>query len=573
MFIRPRFIRAILCVVILAALACPSIASQTTKQLAPGVTLMQDINTTAGSEQIVNLVTVDLKAVGVDVKAAIGKDVVYIDDPYKGREKISSLTERTGALVGINADFFPFTGDPLGVCIIDGELVSQPPYEHRAAFANFGGGKACFDNPIFTAQMTLANGVGRQIDGINQERETNQVDFYTSTWGSSTKSKYAGTEVVLTAEELPVRVGKPINLTVTEVHPDATNTAIPKGGVVISAGGPAASFLRENLKPGDKLTVQFDIKSQNGTDWTQVKQAVGGGPWLLKDGKEFIDLEAEKMGASFSTTRHPRTALGLTSDGKLMLVTVDGRQKISRGISLPDLSALMKRLGAVNAINLDGGGSTTFSYRGAVINSPSGGEQRPVADALLVFVSQGSSDAAPKLSITGLQAETPAGQGVQLSVATSDGQPLSQPKLDQVVWGTTNGSGFVNQSGYLTPMRLRRESIKAYCDSQIVSFDVKVVAGTPAKLDMGLVADKQDALRAQATVTVVDADGNPCAGKPVTLVVTGGKADAETGTTNDKGGFAALITWDAAATDRSVRATSGSLTGTTAPTQTPAAAN
>lgn len=580
MFRRYRFASAALCVLAMA-LSCPLFATQSTKQLAPGVSLLQDINTDHGSELVVNSVTVDLHSTGVDVKAAIGKDVVYVDDPYKGRETISSLTERTGALVGINADFFPFTGDPLGVCVIDGELISEPD-RHRATVAvlskpgfqpskglhdSSGTAGAIFDNPTFSAQMTLTSGIGRQIDGINRDRETNQAVLYTGTWGTSTKTKYAGTEVVLTSDDLPIRVGKQIGLTVTEVRPNATNTAIPEHGVVISAGGPAASFLKENLKPGDKLTVKFDVKSANGTDWTLVQQAVSGGPWLLKNGKEFIDLEAESVGASFSTARHPRTAVGLTADGKMILVTVDGRQSISRGISLPDLSALMKRLGAVNAINLDGGGSTTMSYKGIIINSPSGGEQRPVADALLVFSKAPAAAEIPKLAITGLGAEIASGQGTQLSICCGDGATaLPQDQLDSVVWGTANGGGFINQKGYLIPAKLRKESIKAYCGSQLVTFDVRVVSGPPAKLDVTAIPDKTNPLLANATVTLTDENSNPCSGKPVTLVVTGGKADVESGITTDKGTFTAIITWDAAATERNVKATSGDLSGTGSPT-------
>lgn len=557
-----RSIKTTLLIILLASITCPSIATQTTKQLAPGVSLFQDINTTTGSELIVNAVTVDPKAPGVSVKAAIGKDIIFINDSTKGRETISSLTQRRGALVGVNADFFPFTGDPLGTCIIDGELVSEPGL-HRVVVGVLKNGGIIFDNPVIDARLTLSNGFGRQIDGINRDRETNQVVVYTCTWGASTKTKFSGTEVVLTSDDLPIRVGKPMNLTVTEVRTKATNTAIPEKSIVISAGGPAAFYLKENLKPGDKITVQFNIKSANGTDWTQVDQAVGGGPWLLKDGNQFIDLATESMKSSFSTARHPRTAVGVTSDGKILIVTVDGRQSISRGISLPGLSDLMKNLGATNAINLDGGGSTTLSYRGIVVNSPSGGEQRPVADALLVFASPSATTELPNLTITGLQTEVASGQGYQLALTCGDGlQPLTQDQLNNVIWGTTNGGGFVNQQGYLTPIRLRKESIKAYYGSQLANCDVKVISGSPAKIDINFVADKQDALLAQATVKLCDVNGNPCGGKPIKLTVTGGKADVETGVTTAKGEFTAAITWDTAASARSVQATSDTLTGT-----------
>ena len=569
MFHRYRFTAAILCVFALAALACPAFATQTTKQLATGVTLYQEINTTAGAELVVNSVTVDLKAEGVSIKAAVGKDVILTEDALKGCETIAAMTGRRNAVVGINADFFPLgtdrQGDPLGVCVIDGELVSEPS-PHAAVVVVLKDGTFAFDNPTWEASLTLANGVSRQIDGINRPRETNQVIAYTSMFDSFTRSKYKGTEVVCTSDDLPVQSGKTINLTVVEVRTDSVNTPIPKGGMVLSAGGPASFFLKENLKPDDKLTVKFDIKSANATDWTQVQQAVSGKPFILKDGKEFINLEAEKVAKTFSTYRHPRTALGITADGKLMLVTVDGRQSISRGISLSDLSALMKRLGAVNAINLDGGGSTTMSYRGGVINSPSGGVQRAVADGLLVFANPVAMDELPKLTINAPADGIPAGETTQLSLTyDDDGEALPREQTDKVVWASANGMGFINQQGCSMPIRARRGSMMAFYGAQQVSLDVNVVAGEPKKIDIAIAPDKNDPLRAQAVVTLTDANSNHCVAKPVTLAVTGGKADVETGSTDDKGAFSASITWDAAAADRSVKATSDTLTSSAAP--------
>ena len=568
MFRRYRLASAALCALAILVLGCPLPAMQCTKQLVPGVSLLQDINTDKGAEQIVNCVYVDLNAPGVSAKAAIGKDYVYGSDPLQGRESISKMTERRGALIGINADFFPFTGDPLGACVIDSELVSEP--SNRVALCVMDDSTAKFDNATFDGKLTLANKVSRQIDGINRDRATNQVVLYTSTWGVSTFTKYAGTEVVLSSDQLPIRVGQDVTFTVTEVRANAKNTAVPKGGAVLSSGGPAAAFLKANLQPGDKLTVRMDIKSLGGLDWTKVRQSVGGGTWLLKNGREFIDTEAAGFGASFASARHPRTAAGVSADGKLMLVTVDGRQAISRGINLPDLSALMKRLGAVNAINLDGGGSTTLSYRGIVVNSPSGGEQRPVADGILIFSDAPANDPIPGLSITGIGREVASGQGVQLSMSSGDDtHPLAQAQLDSVVWGTTNGGGFVNQKGYLIPMHLRKEAVKAYCGSQLATCEVKIVSGVPAKVNVEAIPDKANPLVATVTTAVTDENNNPCAGKPVTLTVTGGKAEVDSGITTDKGTFTTTVTWDAAASDRSIKATSGNLSGAASPTKTP----
>ena len=468
-----------ICILIALTLS-PALSTQITKQLAPGVTLLQDINTDSASPLVVNVITLDLNNPTVKIKATLADDTVYSNDATKGREKVSSITSRRGALVGINADFFPFTGDPLGMCIIDGELISEPSKDKRAALALSKNGTAFFDIPILNAKLTLSNNICRQIDGINRSRESNQIIIYTEAFGSSTETKYKGTDIVLTSTDLPVQVGKKLNLTVTEVKPDSLNTAIPKGGVVISAGGPAAWFLKENVKPGDCMSVQFDIKGSTGQDWSQVNQSVGGGPWLVKDNADINDYAQEGFQPAFSSTSHPRTALGMTSDNKLLLATIDGRQPISGGISLPNLSALMRQYGAVNAINLDGGGSTTLSVKGLIINSPSEGVERPVANALLVFADQPALPELPNLSISGIPSEVVTGEGAQLFLTWGDeSQMLTETQLDNIIWGTTSGVGFVNQKGYFTPFKLRKGSINALSGNQSASFAVRVIEKAP----------------------------------------------------------------------------------------------
>ena len=541
--------------------SCPAFPTQVTKQLAPGVSLYQDINTDPASALIVNAVTVDLSSSSVTVKPSLARDVVYTDSPSRGRETVSSITGRNGALVGVNADFCPFTGDPLGLCIIDGQLVSEPA-RNRAAVGWSREHGVVFDNPRFKASLTLSKRVGRQIDGINRIRETNQVIVYTDTFGATTRNKYEGTDIVLGSNDLPVRLGKSIELTVTDVKVDAVDTPIPKGGMVISAGGPAAWFLKENLKPGDTLSVRFDVASAGSHDWAQVEQAVGGGPWLVKDGKEFIDWAEENFKITFACASHPRTAVGVTADGKLLIVTVDGRQAISRGINLPDLASLMKRLGAVNAINLDGGASTAMSVAGIVINSPSGGTERPVANALLVYAQRISPAELPNLSISGVEIEVPSGSGAQLFLTWGDeAQMLTEDQLDHAVWGTTNGVGFVNQKGYFTPVAVRRGKVNAIYGSQLVGLGIEVVSGKPAQLAIQLLPDEQDPLRAWLKVTVSNADLNTLARKDVLVEVCGGRPDIAAGTTDDKGKFTAGITWNAAAPVRSVKATADGVSG------------
>ncbi|MCX8053982.1 MAG: phosphodiester glycosidase family protein [Armatimonadetes bacterium] len=559
-----RYLR--LAISLILALTQLTAAQPVVKQLAPGVFLTQEIDTNPQCPLIINCVSVDLTYPQVEIKAAIGKDVVYANDQAKGRETISSLTSRRGALVGINADFFPFTGDPLGVCIIDGELISEPP-GNRAALAITKDRKVFFDTPSLVAILTTADGASRAINGINRTRETNQIVVYTSLFGASTTNRFKSVDLICASSDLSIRVNTPIRLTVNEVRQDAIDTPIPAGGVVVSGGGEAASFLAANVKPGDTITVRFDIKSPNDLDWTNVTQAVGGGPWLLRDGNPWIDTVAEGFSVNaFEKAKHPRTAVGLTADNKLLLVTVDGRQTISAGVTLPELAMIMKRLGAMTAINLDGGGSTTLSVKGIVVNAPSEGVEREVASAILVFAPQQPCDEAAPLAITGVPAEVVSGFGMMLQLTCGDAATLlAEDKLKSIVWGTTRGVGFVNQRGYFTPVKARKGTVNAIYCSQAVSAEVSVLPGSPTKLLAKLEPDKTNPLRSTFKVTALDLNGNPVPAKEVLLNITGGRSDLEGGVTDAKGTFTTGITWEPGATNRLATAVVGEVSAEVRP--------
>ena len=122
----------------------------------------------------------------------------------------------------------------------------------------------------------------------------------------------------------------------------------------------------------------------------QSEDIVGGVPQLIKNGKIEITWEAEKTNRTFVEAKHPRTAVAKLKDGKFLMITVDGRQPdYSVGISLNDLAAILLELGAIDAMNLDGGGSTTMFLGDRVVNKPSDKEgERYVSDAILVFPRQ-----------------------------------------------------------------------------------------------------------------------------------------------------------------------------------------
>ena len=122
-------------------------------------------------------------------------------------------------------------------------------------------------------------------------------------------------------------------------------------------------------------------------DWATVSDAIGGGPVLVRDG-----LPVFRANEAFTTSqlapRAPRTAVGQLANGRILLVAVDGRQSgYSIGMTTFELAQTMVRLGAVRAMALDSGGSTTLAFDGTVLNQPSDGRERPIATALMLFYS------------------------------------------------------------------------------------------------------------------------------------------------------------------------------------------
>jgi hypothetical protein len=169
------------------------------------------------------------------------------------------------------------------------------------------------------------------------------------------------------------------------------STQIPTDGYVISAVGSARKWVKQNLRKGGPANFWWRLSSlyrkQDDQKWRTAQNILGAGPQLIRAGKIDITDKQEKMIANFATDRHPRTALAQLDSGKILLLTVDGRQPgVSVGMSLQTLAELLLQFGAVEAINLDGGGSTTMVLHNKIVNKPSDQTgERPVSDAILVF--------------------------------------------------------------------------------------------------------------------------------------------------------------------------------------------
>jgi hypothetical protein len=170
---------------------------------------------------------------------------------------------------------------------------------------------------------------------------------------------------------------------------ESGKTPIPDDGFVLSFGGRSPPPALGGLKRGRRvdLVPRYVPVSGDSGPWAAARDIVGGAGLLVKGGREIHDWAPEAFNPGFAELRHPRTLIGVSGDGAIWLVTVDGRQPaLSAGMTLVELRSLARRLALTDALNLDGGGSTTMWVKGEVVNSPSDAAgPRKVSDALLVF--------------------------------------------------------------------------------------------------------------------------------------------------------------------------------------------
>lgn len=285
-------------------------------------------------------------------------------------ETPSSMARRHGAIAAINGGYFARTGEPLGLVMRDRQLLSGPLFT-RSLLA-FGGSATPFvESTQMSGSIQLPNGESAAIDGLNQHRWDGQIVVYTSLWGSSTRTEPAANAVEYAVLASGQVIGRSLG-----------NLAIPPGGYVVSASGPEADWLGRRVRVGDRLSYQTDLTRF----WSGIDHILAGGPRLLAQGQPSLTTVDERFQPDVAVGRAPRTAVGITPQGGVILLVADGRQpRHSVGLTLPETADVMQELGATEALNLDGGGSSVMVIDGLVVNRPSDGRERPVSNALLVF--------------------------------------------------------------------------------------------------------------------------------------------------------------------------------------------
>ncbi len=335
----------------------------------------------AGNQNI-NAVEFDPKSSYTVLRA--GKSQGYVWSTQTVKTIANNMSDVNGdiAVAAINGDFFTFgVGVPHGVFIEDGIILSTPP-QYYAAFG------LTYDNePFIVRHGTILDKVFRvngslvDIAGINMAhaKDANSLMLYTEEYARGTKTGTETYELRCRINYGEVRHGDTLNFTVEEVNDAVGNTTLGDGYIVLSAQGEAAIATLKQLAIGETHEITFRFNEF----WSNVKFAVGGIELLLQDGEVYSTTDKSNQ---------PRTSIGIREDGTVVMATFDGRGAGgTAGMSYESAAHAMRALGCVDALNLDGGGSTTFVLRNPgdmeadVVNNLSGSSARQVANAVVLM--------------------------------------------------------------------------------------------------------------------------------------------------------------------------------------------
>lgn len=363
------------------------IFSQEWKTVADGVEHAQVRREFSGKSVDINLLRLDLKKVRLDVHHALDKAI--------GLETTSSIATRKGAIAAINGGFFrldksPLAGEAANTLMIDGELWSDSEIERIGLiFDNASWRTGVQIRPVNSIARILFVSTNTESLHLPLNRESNgHSAIYTHNFGPIVPQSSANW---LHAQACTRRI---VWSTLCSILEPSTSSDLKQTSLnefVVSAKPSDGLFYhylaKHNSRTGKKaigLSTEL-FASARSIRFGRATDVIAGLPQLVRNSKIDITWEQEKASKSFVETRHPRTAVAKLKDGKFLMLTVDGRSEASAGLDLYDLAKYMLELGAVDAMNLDGGGSTTMFLDGKVVNKTSDKEgERKIGDAIVV---------------------------------------------------------------------------------------------------------------------------------------------------------------------------------------------
>ncbi|MFO0811154.1 MAG: phosphodiester glycosidase family protein [Gemmataceae bacterium] len=349
------------------------------KTLEPGLDYAR---VTTDAPQLIHLLRID-RAKPWEWTTAHAEGRIFALAPLGKIVRATERAEKARAVAAVNGDFYAiapgnYQGDPLGLQIVAGEVISSP--NGKAGFWVDGEGKPHIDAVESKFRVAWTGGATTPF-GLNEPRPDNGCTLFTPALCYPTKAARpadfttrttGGRELVLEPADpqrwLPFAAGSTYRAKVTSVR-EGGNSPLTPTSVVLSLGPKLAGA--PDAKADDELSLAFETTPSVAGS----RCAIGGGPRLLKAGTVVPKPDGP---------RHPRSLLGW-NETHSFLVVVEGRRREALGMTLHELAELAKSLGCVEALNLDGGGSSTLWADNRVLNAPTDGEPRPVANGLLLI--------------------------------------------------------------------------------------------------------------------------------------------------------------------------------------------
>jgi hypothetical protein len=376
--------------------------------LAPGITWERGVARTRNGLQAIQVGRIDPRHPKVRLEALLSNDtIVKLERPSDNAQRHS--TSAKPAMLATNGDV-SIRGDtgagavPPSMHLHDGEMLTGTSCGRPTLGMDADGtARIGWVRNRLTFDMTdvISGWRGRILmRGVNRVPNLNQISLFTPDFGPSTLVMSPSLVAVLDPDG-PVPANGRLWATVTDLIPDAVDTRIGADRMVLVGRGAKADPMR-SLRPGDRVSflAEFGDGTGNacgGTEiaagWAQVTEALGGNHFTVRDGRNVAPTSRQYPKGGVAA---PRTNIGITAEGIVLMVVVDGRQGgYSIGMTLAEMGDLMLSLGAVAAFNLDGGGSTVMATRrpGAdrisVSNRPSDGRERKLTQALAAFAITG----------------------------------------------------------------------------------------------------------------------------------------------------------------------------------------
>lgn len=348
------------------------VAEETTRDLGPGVDLTEFSHLDADGWVAGHVLDLDFSATDVSTDR--------LTPGLTDLETVSNMVDGADATCGVNGDFYDSgnTNAPLGAELANGTIDKSSDHIVETTYVVDDDGLGHILDVLLDGSVFLPNGEFL-LETINAtDQPIDSIGAFTHAWGDTTRlHSLAGAAVVT---EVTVRDGEVVSVSHT---PDGEGPVGPDEIVLVGREEKAATLAE--LSPGDPVSVEYTPATELDA---RLDHGLGGNVPLVTNGEPNAGLS--------NTGAAPRTAVGVMGGGKsVFILTVDGRQETSRGLAYPRLAEYMIALGAEDALNLDGGGSTTMVARErgrepTVQNNPSDGAERRVSNGLGVFLGDGT---------------------------------------------------------------------------------------------------------------------------------------------------------------------------------------